>query len=126
MFDKDQPSSYRVQIELRDAEGKPVLQNIHTPPVPTTKWTSGQAITWEEELKMVDGDKRQLPPGEYTAWLSLVDPNVNRKIQFLNATSANKPTSTDTVEVGKVVITTSAAPIEPKMEANASGGSQGN
>lgn len=125
MFDKDQPSSYRIQIELRDADGKAVLQNIHTPPTPTTKWAPGQTITWEEELKMVDGDKRQLPPGEYSAWLSLVDPNGNRKIQFMNATSSDKATSTDTVEVGKILIT-AASTADAKMEANASGSSQGN
>lgn len=125
IFDKDAPSSYRVQIELRDAEGKPVLQNVHTPPTPTTKWMPGQTVTWEEDLKLVDANKRQLQPGEYSAWLSIVDPNVNRKIQFLNATSASGTSSTDTVEVGKVVITPASA-ADSKMEANASGNSQGN
>lgn len=125
MVDKDAPSSYRIQIEFRDADGKPVLQNIHTPPTPTTKWLPGQKVTWEEELKMVDANKRQLPPGQYTAWLSIVDPNANRKIQFVNATTQDKPASTDTVELGKVVVTTATA-TEPKMEANAGGNSQGN
>jgi hypothetical protein len=124
MFDKDAPSSYRVQIEFRDADGKAVLQNIHTPPTPTTKWVPGQAITWEEELKMIDGNKRQLPPGEYTAYLSIVDPNANRKILFLNATSGPKPTSTDTVELGKVLVTTADA--ATKMEATAGANPQGN
>lgn len=125
MFDKDQPSSYRLQIELRDSDGKAVLQNVHTPPTPTTKWTAGQTITWEEELKTTDANKRQLPPGEYTAFMSLVDPTVNRKILFINATSPDKPASTDTVEVGKVLITTASA-ADTKMEANAKSDSQGN
>ncbi len=125
MFDKDAPSSYRLQIELRDSDGKPVLQNVHTPPTPTNKWTPGQTITWEEELKTIDANKRQLPPGEYSAFVSLVDPNVNRKLLFLNATSASTPASTDTVEVGKVVIT-AATSADTKMEASASGSSQGN
>jgi hypothetical protein len=125
MFDKEAPSSYRVQIEFRDAEGKPVLQNIHTPPTPTTKWAAGQTITWDEELKMIDANKRQLPPGEYTAFLSIVDPNVNRKILFLNATSGSKPTSTDTVDLGKVVVTPSTA-ADSKMEATAGQTPQGN
>jgi hypothetical protein len=125
MFDKDAPSSYRVQIEFRDAEGKPVLQNIHTPPTPTTRWTPGQPITWEEELKMIDGNKRQLPPGEYSAYLSIVDPNANRKILFLNATSGTKPTSTDTVELGKIVVT-ATADAATKMEATAGENPQGN
>jgi hypothetical protein len=127
MFDKDTPSSYRVQIEFRDAEGKPVLQNLHTPPTPTTRWVAGQTFTWEEELKMVDANKRQLPPGEYTAYLSIVDPNSQRKILFLNATTATSgtaPTSTDTVELGKVLVTANAAS-ENKMEASA-GSPQGN
>lgn len=123
MFDKDAPSSYRIQLEFRDADGKPVLQNVHTPPTPTSKWTPGQTVTWDEELKMIDANKRQLPPGEYTAWLSIVDPNANRKIQFVNATTKDKPASADTVEVGKIVVT---AAVEPKMEANAGGNAQGN
>lgn len=123
MFDKDAPSSYRIQLEFRDADGKPVLQNVHTPPTPTSKWTPGQTVTWDEELKMIDANKRQLPPGEYTAWLSIVDPNANRKVQFVNATTKDKPASADTVEVGKIVVT---AAVEPKMEANAGGNAQGN
>lgn len=125
MFDKEAPSSYRVQIEFRDADGKPVLQNVHTPPMPTTKWAAGQIVTWEEELKMIDANKRQLPAGEYTAFLSIVDPNVNRKLLFLNATSGSKPTSTDTVEIGKIVVTASSA-TDTKMEATAGSTPQGN
>jgi hypothetical protein len=127
LFDKDAPASYRVQIELRDADGKPVLQNVHTPPTPTTKWAPGQTITWEEDLKMIDGNKHALPPGEYTAFLSIVDPNANRKILFLNATSGDKPTSTDTVELGKVIVTANASATTPvsKMEASAGGNAQG-
>lgn len=117
-FDKDTPTSYRVQIELRDAEGKPVLQNVHTPPTSTCQWKPGQAVTWEQDLKMVDGNKHQLQPGEYTAWMSLVDTNNKRKLAFLNATSGENATSTDSVELGKVVIVT-GAPVQPaKLEAN--------
>jgi hypothetical protein len=121
-FDKDVPSSYRLQIELRDADGRPVLQNLHTPPTPTNQWISGKPVAWDEELKMIDQDKRQLPPGEYTAWMSLVDPNAKRKIVFTNATSGTKPTSAETVEVGKVTITPAVA--SEKLETSANDGQQ--
>jgi Beta-galactosidase len=108
-FDKDTAGSYRIQIDLKDAHGKSVLSNIHTPPTPTNKWTSGLPVTWDEELKMVDSDKHQLPAGEYTAWMSIVDTNGKRKIQFLTATSDSHPASTDTVQVGKVVVVPATA-----------------
>lgn len=112
-FDKDLADSYRVEIELRDAQGHPVLQNVHTPPTPTNRWTAGQAVSWDEELKMVDGDKRQLPAGQYTVWMSVVDTNTKRKIAFLNATSGQNPTSADTIEIGKVDIV-AGPPIDSK------------
>jgi hypothetical protein len=108
-IDKDAPMSYRVQIELRNAEGKPVLQNVHTPPAWTSSWEPGKPVAWDEELKMVDGEKHQLPPGEYSVWMSVVDPGQKRKIQFLHATSDGKMTSGETVEVGKLTITASVA-----------------
>jgi hypothetical protein len=108
-FDKDTPMSYRVLVELRDATGKPVLQNVHTPPTPTSHWEPGKPVTWDEELKMTDSNKHQLSPGEYTVWLSIIDPNGNRKLQFIQATSEGKTASTDTAEVGKLVITDSVA-----------------
>jgi hypothetical protein len=117
-FDKDTPGSYRVQIELRDSQGKPVLQNVHTPETPTSQWLAGKQVVWEQALKMIDGNKHQLPIGEYTAWLSLVDTNTKRKINFIDATSGKAPTSAETVELGKISIV-NGPPIEPaKLEAS--------
>jgi Beta-galactosidase len=108
-LDKDAPMSYRILVELRDAEGKPALQNLHTPPTPTSQWEPGKSVAWEEDLKMVGSDKHQLPPGDYSVWVALVDPNGNRKIHFLHATSDGKPASSETAEVGKLTITASVA-----------------
>lgn len=114
-FDKDVPMSYRLQLELRNSDGKPVLQNVHTPALPTSKWEPNKPVTWEEDLKMVDAEKhQQLPPGEYSVWMSLVDSAAKRKIQFLNATTDGKATSADTVEVGKVTVTTAIADKKPE------------
>jgi hypothetical protein len=97
--DKDIASSYRVQLELRDINGKPVVQSLHTPAVPTNKWSAGEPISWEEELKMP-----KLPPGEYSVWMSLVDTDTKRKLQIVNATAAEKHTPESTVAVGKIQV----------------------
>jgi hypothetical protein len=116
-FDKDTAGSFRLQIELRDGNGKPVLMNVHTPPTPTSQWAPGKPVTWQQELKMIDAEKHQLPPGQYTAWMSLVDTNTKRKIAFVNATSSKTPTSAEIVELGKISIV-SGPPVEPaKLEA---------
>lgn len=82
-FDKDVAGSYKVAVELRDKEGKTVVVSLHTPAPPTNKWQSGKAITWDEDLKMP-----KLEPGEYSAWLSLVDVDANRRIRFIYASSS--------------------------------------
>lgn len=101
--DKDIAASYRVQIELRDANGKIVLQNVHTPQVPTNQWATGQPVTWQENLKM-----SPLTPGDYTAYMSLIDPERKRTIEILDA-SAEKPTATTSVALGAIKITPALA-----------------
>lgn len=97
-FDKDVASSYKVQLELRDGNGKPVVQSLHTPGVPTNQWTAGRPITWEEELKMP-----KLKAGQYSVWMSLIDQDTKRKIQILDG-STSQPKAEYAVAVGNIKV----------------------
>jgi hypothetical protein len=99
-LDKDLAGSYKVELELRDASGKPVAILLHTPGVPTNKWTSGKPITWEGELKT----PAKLQPGEYTVFLSIIAPDTKRKLQILNALSSEDPTAETAINVGKLKV----------------------
>ncbi len=98
-LDRDIASSYIVQIELQDQSGKPAALLRHTPSTPTNKWKSGQPITWDFDLQT----PKQLKPGEYTAYLSLIEPDTKRKIQILNALSAD-PIAESDLNVGKLKV----------------------
>jgi hypothetical protein len=99
-LDKDVAGSYKVQIELRDESGKPVAILLHTPNVPTNKWTSGKPIAWEGDLKT----PAKLKPGEYTVYLSLIAPDTKRKLQILNALSSDDPKAETAINVGKLKV----------------------
>jgi hypothetical protein len=99
-LDKDLAGSYKIQLELRDADGKPVVQSLHTPGVPTNQWIAGKPIKWEQELKMP-----KLKPGEYSVWLSLIDVDNKRKLQILNGADECKDKQAATsIDVGKVQV----------------------
>ena len=98
-MEKDVPASYKIQLELRDSVGKPVLLSLHTPTTPTNKWEPGKAITWEEDLKMP-----KLQAGEYTVWISLVDADTKRKILILDSSGHGQNAPDSTIPVGKVQI----------------------
>lgn len=98
-FDKDVASSYKVQLELRDVNGKPVMMSLHTPEVPTQKWIAGKPVTWQEELKMP-----KLTPGQYSVYLSLVDADTKRKLQLLDAVTPDHLTAQDTIAAGNLKI----------------------
>ncbi len=84
-LDKDIATSYKVQLELRNPSGKPVLRSQHTPEVGTNEWASGQPIVWNEDLKTA-----KIQPGKYDVYLSLVDVDTKRKLNFLNALETGK------------------------------------
>ncbi|MCA9801140.1 MAG: DUF4832 domain-containing protein [Cyanobacteria bacterium HKST-UBA02] len=81
-LDKDLAGSFKIQVELRNQDGKPVVRSLHTPDVPTNEWSAGEPITWSEDLKMPE-----LKPGRYDLYMSLVDTDednkVARKLSFL-------------------------------------------
>jgi hypothetical protein len=98
-LDKDVPVSYRMQVELRDGTGKPVVVSLHTPKTSTTLWKAGTPVTWEEELKMPD-----LQPGEYSVFMSLVDAEANRRLQVIDAVSQQTPSGQSIVPIGKIKV----------------------
>ncbi|MBZ0186813.1 MAG: DUF4832 domain-containing protein, partial [Candidatus Obscuribacterales bacterium] len=78
-LDKDLSTSYKIQLELRNKDGKAVMRSLHTPDVPTNQWSAGKPIQWTEELKMPE-----LKPGTYDIFMSLIDSDNKRKLAFLN------------------------------------------
>lgn len=100
-LDKDVASSYKVQLELRNSNGKPIARLLHTPETPTNQWSAGKPIAWEEELKTPP----QLTPGKYDVYLSLVDTDTHRKLQFLHATGTGAPEAFFEAPVGSIQVT---------------------
>lgn len=98
-MDKDVAGSFKVQLELRNASGKPTMRSLHTPEIPTNMWKSGEPIVWQEELKMP-----KLDPGKYDVYLSLVDVDTKRKLNFLNAIGQNEPEQAVDAPVGSIEI----------------------
>ncbi len=108
-LDKDSAASYRVALELCDAQGKPVLMNLHTPPVSTCQWQTGKPISWEKELRMIDADKHQLPPGDYSVWLSIVDADAKQRVSFLAVGESGKLAPVEKAKVGMLTIANAVA-----------------
>ncbi len=102
-FDKDVSTGFKIQLELRDSTGKPVVISLHTPAVPTNQWGPGTPLTWTEELRMPQGEQA-LKPGEYSVFLSVVDADTNRRLTFLNGLSGTKPTVDVSVSVGTLKV----------------------
>lgn len=100
-LDKDVASSYKVQLELRNSNGKPIARLLHTPETPTNQWSAGKPIAWAEELKTPP----QLTPGKYDVYLSLVDTDTHRKLQFLHATGTGAPEPFFEAPVGSIQVT---------------------
>ena len=92
-LDRDINSSYKVQFELQDQNGKPRAILLHTPEPPTHLWRAGKEIAWDGDIKT----SKQLKPGKYKVVFSLIDADAKRKIDVLNATgeksSAPEPQS---------------------------------
>jgi len=103
-LDKDIPASYRVEIELKDAEGKSAVLSYHTPETPTHTWAAGQPIAWEEELRMP-----QLAPGEYSVWLSVIDSDTKRKISFIDILNNQEPKGAISASLGKIKVLPSSS-----------------
>ncbi len=97
-IEKDVPTSYKVMVELKDQNGKPVAQLLHTPEKGTLDWKAGAPVTWQHSLRMPP-----LTPGEYEASVSLFDPVSARKIILIDGRSDEQKPST-AVPAGKIRI----------------------
>lgn len=98
-LDKDVASSYRLMVELQDANGKPKCIFLQTPTIPTNKWLSGKPIVWEDELKPTN----KIKPGEYNVLMSLVEPDTKRKINMLNSISQDVKAESS-ISLGKIKV----------------------
>lgn len=99
--DKDVPASYKVQLELRNATGKPVFRSHHTPLIPTYEWVSDKPIVWEKQLKMPEN----LKPGKYDVFMSLLEPDSKKRVRFLNAIAQGDPKTELEAPLGSIEIT---------------------
>ncbi len=101
-LDKDIASSYQIGIELRDVTGKPVVLTVQTPPVPTTNWTAGKAIKWDDQFRLP-----KLPAGEYSVWLSILNKETKTRLQIRGAQPNDTEESAQlgtTIAVGKLQV----------------------
>ena len=114
-FDKDMAASFKVQVELRGADGKAVVQNIHTPGTPTNKWTPGTVVSWQEDLKMPP-----LPPGQYRAFLSLIDPVTKRSVNILDGTVAERLVPSASIALGTIRVVPAGGSPEKVLGSSAS------
>lgn len=99
--DKDVPSSYKIQLELRNETGKVVFRSHHTPVIPTYDWVSDKPITWEKQLRMPE----HMKPGKYSVYLSLLEPDSKKHIRFLNAIAQGDPKTELEAPLGSIEIT---------------------
>ena len=96
-LDKDQATSYKVQLEFRNSKGKPIMRSLHTPDIPTNEWIAGKPITWEEELKMPE-----LKPGKYEVFMSIIDTDTKHKLRFLKEVKEGELLTGTDAPVGSV------------------------
>ncbi len=79
-MDKASPSSYRIQLELKDAQGKTKALLRHTPSISTLDWSGIKPIVWEQNLKVPP-----LKPGKYDVHLAIIDEQINHKLNYYQA-----------------------------------------
>ncbi len=99
-FDKDVAGSFKVALEFCDTTGKPVVVSLHTPNPPTTSWSAGKPVSWEESLKMPE-----MTPGQYTVFMSLVDPDSQERLMLLNGLAGSAPKAVLSIPLGTINIT---------------------
>jgi hypothetical protein len=98
-LDKDVPCSYKIQLELKNADGKVKALLRHTPPSPTCNWLGLKPISWDADLKAP-----ALPPGKYDVSLALIDEQSNRRLNFLGGIPGRKQEISDNLPVGSIEI----------------------
>jgi hypothetical protein len=101
-MDKDVPSSFKIQIAIRNYEGKTLALLRHTPPTSTVDWLGSKPIQWEEDLKMP-----ALKPGKYDLSLSVIDDLSGHKLNFLFDQTGKKSEYGCDIPLGALQITES-------------------
>jgi hypothetical protein len=98
-MDKDVPSSYKIQLPLKNNEGKTLALLRHTPPTSTVDWLGNKPVTWEQDLKLP-----HLKPGKYNLSLNIIDEQNNHKLNFTNTATVKEPQTGDDLAVGIIEI----------------------
>lgn len=84
-LDKGVPCSYKIQLELKDTvTGKTKALLRHTPGVSTVNWLGSKPIVWDEDLKV------PLRSGKYHVYLSIIDDQNNRKLNYARQNEETK------------------------------------
>jgi hypothetical protein len=94
------PSSYKIQLELKDAEGRTKALLRHTPDIATFNWLGIKPLIWEQELKVPP-----LKPGKFNIHLAIIDDQTNCKLNYCEAISGQEQKIGNDLLVGSLKIT---------------------
>lgn len=114
---KDVPASLKMQIEIKDKEGKSLLVSYGTPEVESTAWDAGLPVEWAQEFRLKDGNGKQLPIGEYDVFVSMIDGD--HKVKILNGTSGEALIPQEEIAVGQLKIVADGSKVGAKPATNA-------
>jgi hypothetical protein len=98
-MDKEVPTSYKIQIAIKNSEGKTLALIRHTPSESTVDWIGNKPIQWEEQLKMP-----ALKPGKYNLFVSIIDEKIGSKLNFTDTATAKEPKTGNDLQVGSIEI----------------------
>ena len=98
-MDKAIPSSYKIQLELKDGQGKTKALVRHTPDISTFNWLGSKPITWEQNLKIPP-----LKPGKYDVHLAIIDDQTNYKLNYCRAISGQPKQIGNDLLIGSIEI----------------------
>ena len=98
-MDKDVQTSYKIQLALKNAQGKIQVLSRHTPPTSTVDWLEGKLISWEQDLKL-----GTLKPGKYDLSLAIIDDQTNHKLNFITSLNGKTSLPGNDLPIGSVEI----------------------
>ena len=98
-MDKDVPASYKIQVAVKNQEGKTLALLRHTPAISTVDWLGNKPISWEQDLKMPP-----FKPGKYSLFLNIIDDQNNHKLNFANNASGKQLQIGDDLLIGNLEI----------------------
>ncbi len=98
-MDKASPSSYKIQLEFKDGQGKTKALLRHTPSISTIDWLGVKPIVWEQNLKVPP-----LKAGKYEIYLVIIDEQTNRKLNYCQSLADKSPQVGNDLLVGSLEI----------------------